>query len=66
MDAPAVTPTPIAAAGSASTTHGTGEPGTIPSSKLAMLGLTYDDVLLLPAASDVVPAEVDTFTQLSR
>jgi len=34
--------------------------------KLAMLGLTYDDVLLLPAASDVVPAEVDTSTRLSR
>ena len=24
--------------------------------KIAMLGLTFDDVLLLPAASDVVPA----------
>ena len=24
--------------------------------KVAMLGLTFDDVLLLPAASDVVPA----------
>ncbi len=31
-----------------------------------MMGLTYDDVLLLPAASDVVPSEVDTTTQLSR
>ena len=30
------------------------------------MGLTYDDVLLLPAASDVVPSEVDTTTQLSR
>jgi IMP dehydrogenase len=37
-----------------------------PSPKLAMLGLTFDDVLLLPAASDVVPAEVDTSTRLSR
>ncbi|MEY3344588.1 MAG: hypothetical protein RL125_309, partial [Actinomycetota bacterium] len=25
-----------------------------------MLGLTYDDVLLLPDASDVVPSEVET------
>jgi len=34
--------------------------------KVAMLGLTYDDVLLLPDASDVVPSEVDTQTQLTR
>ena len=34
--------------------------------KFAMLGLTFDDVLLLPAESDVVPGEVDTATQLSR
>ena len=34
--------------------------------KVAMLGLTYDDVLLLPDASDVVPSEVDTDTRLTR
>jgi IMP dehydrogenase len=34
--------------------------------KFAMLGLTYDDVLLLPAASEVVPSEVDTSTRLTR
>ncbi|MGN6472611.1 MAG: IMP dehydrogenase [Mycobacteriales bacterium] len=34
--------------------------------KFAPLGLTFDDVLLLPAASDVVPSEVDTSTLLSR
>ncbi|NLG55029.1 MAG: IMP dehydrogenase [Rhodococcus sp.] len=34
--------------------------------KVAMLGLTYDDVLLLPAASDVVPNTVDTSSQLTR
>jgi len=34
--------------------------------KVAMLGLTYDDVLLLPDASDVVPSEVSTITQLTR
>src|SRR5205809_7968914 len=28
--------------------------------------LTFDDVLLLPAHSDVVPADVNTQTQLSR
>ena len=30
------------------------------------LGITFDDVLLLPAKSDVVPAEVDTSSQLTR
>jgi IMP dehydrogenase len=34
--------------------------------KVLMLGLTYDDVLLLPDASDVVPSEVATQTQLTR
>ena len=34
--------------------------------KFAMLGLTFDDVLLLPAESDVVPGQADTSTQLSR
>src|SRR5664280_778305 len=32
----------------------------------AALGLTFDDVLLLPGATDVIPSEVDTSTQLSR
>lgn len=34
--------------------------------KFAMLGLTYDDVLLLPDASSIVPSEVDTSTKLTR
>ena len=34
--------------------------------KIAMLGLTFDDVLLLPAASDVIPATADTSSQLTR
>jgi IMP dehydrogenase len=34
--------------------------------KVAMLGLTYDDVLLLPDASNVVPSEVSTKTALTR
>ncbi|MBS3177154.1 MULTISPECIES: IMP dehydrogenase [unclassified Pseudoclavibacter] len=29
-------------------------------------GLTYDDVLLLPGHTDVIPSEVDTTTQLTR
>ena len=32
----------------------------------AYLGLTFDDVLLLPAESDVVPSEVDTASRLTR
>jgi IMP dehydrogenase len=34
--------------------------------KIAMLGLTFDDVMLLPAASDVVPASADTSSQLTK
>ncbi|MGA1481738.1 MAG: IMP dehydrogenase, partial [Candidatus Nanopelagicales bacterium] len=32
----------------------------------AYLGLTFDDVLLLPAESDVVPSDVDTTSRLTR
>ena len=34
--------------------------------KFATLGLTYDDVLLLPGETDVIPSEVDTTAQLTR
>lgn len=34
--------------------------------KFAALGLTYDDVLLLPGASDLNPSEIDTTTRLTR
>ena len=34
--------------------------------KVAMLGLTFDDVLLLPAASDLIPSAVDTSSQITR
>jgi IMP dehydrogenase len=34
--------------------------------KFATLGLTFDDVLLLPSESDVVPSQVDTSTRLTR
>ncbi|HPU13369.1 MAG TPA: IMP dehydrogenase [Aeromicrobium sp.] len=34
--------------------------------KFADLGLTYDDVLLLPGETDVIPSEVDTTTRLTR
>ncbi|MCF4122710.1 IMP dehydrogenase [Antribacter sp. KLBMP9083] len=32
----------------------------------AFLGLTYDDVLLLPNETDVIPSEVDTTSRLTR
>jgi IMP dehydrogenase len=46
-------------------------PPSIPSgqalpAKFAELGLTFDDVLLLPGATDVIPSEVDTSARLSR
>ncbi len=34
--------------------------------KFAPLGLTYDDVLLLPGETDVIPSEVDTTSRLTR
>ena len=34
--------------------------------KFPVLGLTYDDVLLLPGETDVIPSEVDTTTRLTR
>ena len=35
-------------------------------SKIVYQGLTYDDVLLIPGRSDVMPREVSTVTRLSR
>ncbi|MEO3755106.1 IMP dehydrogenase [Streptomyces sp. B6B3] len=34
--------------------------------KFATLGLTFDDVLLLPGAADLSPGEIDTSSRLSR
>ncbi len=34
--------------------------------KFAALGLTYDDVLLLPGESDLSPGDIDTTTRLTR
>jgi IMP dehydrogenase len=34
--------------------------------KFASVGLTFDDVLLLPGESDVIPSEVDTTSRLTR
>ncbi|MEJ5944404.1 IMP dehydrogenase [Pseudokineococcus basanitobsidens] len=37
-----------------------------PADPFARVGLTYDDVLLLPGESDVVPSEAETSTRVSR
>ena len=34
--------------------------------KFVKQGLTFDDVLLIPAQSDVLPADIDLRTQLTR
>src|ERR1700710_2813327 len=34
--------------------------------KFGALGLTYDDVLLLPGETDVIPSEVDTTSRFTR
>ena len=34
--------------------------------KFALEGLTFDDVLIIPAASSVLPREVSTVTRLTR
>jgi IMP dehydrogenase len=41
------------------------EEHTLPA-KFARLGLTYDDVLLLPGETDVIPTDIDTTTRLTR
>jgi IMP dehydrogenase len=43
----------------------TGELPDVPA-KFATLGLTYDDVLLLPGETDLNPSEIDTTTRLTR
>lgn len=44
-----------------------GTPGSTPAhDPFGFIGLTYDDVLLLPGETDVIPSEVDTTTRLTR
>ncbi|HAY86441.1 MAG TPA: IMP dehydrogenase, partial [Micrococcus luteus] len=42
------------------------EPVHSSSDPFGFFGLTYDDVLLLPNATDVIPADADTGTRLTR
>jgi IMP dehydrogenase len=44
---------------------GAGSPVVDPLSRFGTMGLTFDDVCLVPAASDVVPAQVSTATRLT-
>jgi IMP dehydrogenase len=37
-----------------------------PADKIVMDGITFDDVLLLPRYSDIIPAQADTATRLTR
>src|SRR5690606_21310611 len=39
---------------------------TSPADPLGFLGLTYDDVLLLPGYSDLAPSDIDTTSRLTR
>jgi len=41
-------------------------PTTAPSDPFGLVGLTFDDVLLLPGETDVVPSQVDTTSRLTR
>src|SRR5881275_2867515 len=41
-------------------------PGAAMQDRIAYQGITFDDVLLEPAFSDVLPREVDVRTQLTR
>ena len=47
------------------TSGGAGSPVADPLSRFGTMGLTFDDVCLVPAASDVVPAQVSTATRLT-
>jgi IMP dehydrogenase len=43
-----------------------GPPATPIDAKIALEGFTFDDVLLLPRYSSIIPAQADTSTQLTR
>ncbi|MGL4744613.1 MAG: IMP dehydrogenase [Dermatophilaceae bacterium] len=62
-DHAAVAPQPVRTDGVAASTPSA---DAAPESPFAALGLTYDDVLLQPGETDVVPSEVDTTSRLTR
>lgn len=62
----AETPVPKGAFVTTTSTGPSSEPVHSSADPFGFFGLTYDDVLLLPSATDVIPAEADTSTQLTR
>ena len=62
---PASTGAPGAAGDPAEAELRTGATATEPD-PFAKIGLTYDDVLLLPGETDVIPSDVDTTSRLTR
>lgn len=66
MEAPPMSPPMLDITGAAGLAYDAVPTGGDDPHKIAMLGLTFDDVLLLPAASDIIPATADTSSQLTR
>ena len=62
----AETPVPKGAFVTNTSTGPSPEPVHSSSDPFGFFGLTYDDVLLLPNATDVIPADADTGTRLTR
>ena len=62
----AETPVPKGAFVTTTSTGPSPEPVHSSSDPFGFFGLTYDDVLLLPNATDVIPADADTGTRLTR
>ena len=58
---------PAEAANPAQSSRAAGSPEPLgPSAKVVLDAITYDDVLLLPRASEVLPADADTSSRLTR
>ena len=62
----AETPVPKGAFVTTTSTGPSPEPVHSSSDPFGFFGLTYDDVLLLPNATDVIPADADPGTRLTR
>ena len=62
----AETPVPKGAFVTTTSTGPSPEPVHSSSDPFGFFGLTYDDVLLLPNATDVIPADADPATRLTR
>lgn len=58
--------TPLSSTPPASTPAGSSLPVLTEDDKIVRTGITFDDILLVPASSDVLPADVSTVTHLSR